>query len=339
MKKLLILIAISLLAIPFIRAEEKKLNILTTTPDLKSITEEIGGKYVNVTSICLGNQDPHFVEAKPSIIAYARKADLFIVIGLELEVGYEALIIEGSRNTKIKPGTDGYLDVSEGVLLLEVPTCKIDRSMGDVHPYGNPHYWLDPYNIRIIAQNISNRLQKIDSAHPAEYQTNYQTFVKKIDEAMFGVQALAKVDGDKLWEMELSGKLEEFIKEHQLQLDGWKRKVQSLRGMKIAIFHRSWSYFTNRFGLVVGGEVEPKPGIPPGPRHLKDLIKKIKLENVKVILMEPFYDRKSSDFVADKTSAKVVVSPISVGGEPAVKDYISFIDTLTNRLLEAITIK
>ena len=315
-------------------AADNKLVVLTTTSDLKSITEEIGGKYVQVTSICVGNQDPHFAEAKPSTIVSARKADLLIVIGLELEVGYEPLIIEGARNAKIKPGADGYLDVSDGVLLRELPTGKVDRSMGDVHPFGNPHYWLDPYNARIMARNISNRLQKIDPAHSADYQANYQAFIKKVDEAMFGAPAVAKISGDKLWEQEISGKLDEFIKSQEIKLDGWIEKARPLRGMKIVIFHRSWTYFTNRFGLITTGEIEPKPGIPPGPGHLKDLIQKVKSENVKIILMESFYDRKSSDFVAGQTGAKVAVCALSVGGKPEVKDYISLIDHLINHLLE-----
>ncbi|MFH1230825.1 MAG: metal ABC transporter substrate-binding protein [Planctomycetota bacterium] len=327
-------------------AAETKLNVLTTTSDLKSITEEIGGKYVNVTSICSGNQDPHFAEAKPSIIANARKADLFIIIGLELEVGYEPLIIEGSRNSKIKPGMDGYLEVSEDVLLREVPTGKIDRSMGDVHPFGNPHYWSDPYNARIIAQNIFNRLQKVDPSHSEEYKNNCLGFVKRIDEAMFGVELVKQIGGDKLWELELAGKLYDFISqtneqrttknEQLLQLGGWELKAKPLRGMKIVIFHRSWTYFLNRFGLVESGELEPKPGIPPGPAHLKDLIEKMKSEHTKVILTESFYPRDSSDFVAGKTNAKVVMAALSVGGEDSAKDYIALIDNLINKLLEAI---
>ncbi|MFH1226629.1 MAG: metal ABC transporter substrate-binding protein [Planctomycetota bacterium] len=326
-------------------AEDKKLNVLTTTSDLKSITEEIGGKYVNVTTICSGNQDPHFAEAKPSTIISARKADLLVVIGLELEVGYESLIIEGARNPKIKPGNDGYLDVSQRVFLLEVPTGKIDRSMGDVHPFGNPHYWIDPYNARIIALNISNRLQAIDPPHKDEYQNNYSKFIKRIDEAMFGTDATAKIGGDKLWEAELNGKLDDLIKQtnselqtqnsEPIKLGGWIAKTKPLKGMKIVVFHRSWTYFANRFGLAIAGEIEPKPGIPPGPAHLKDIIQKVNSENIKVILMESFYDRKSAEFVADKTGAKVIESALSVGGDESAKDYIALIDNLITKLTDA----
>ncbi|MFH0889476.1 MAG: metal ABC transporter substrate-binding protein [Planctomycetota bacterium] len=345
MKKYLVILMFLLLT-SFSWAEEKKLNVLTTTSDLKSITEEIGGKYVNVTSICTGSQDPHYAEAKPSMIVNARKADLLIVIGLELEVGYEPLIIEGARNPKIKPGNDGYLDVSKGTFLLEVPTGKVDRSMGDVHPYGNPHYWIDPYNARVIALNISNRLQTIDSSHKDEYQNNYSGFIKRIDEAMFGKNLVEQIDDFKLWELELSGKLDDFVSqtneqrttknEQLLQLGGWIAKTKPLRGMKIVVFHRSWTYFANRFRLIISGEIEPKPGIPPGPAHLKDIIEKVNSENIRVILMESFYDRKSAEFVADKTGAKVVESALSVGGDKTANDYIALIDNLINKLLEVV---
>lgn len=336
MKRLAIGIVLMISVCGLSWAGESKLNILTTTSDLKSITEEIGGKYVDVKSICTGDQDPHFAEARPSLIASARKADLFVKIGLELEVGYEYPLLEGARNTKIKPGADGYLDVSQDIRVLEVPTTKVDRSMGDVHPFGNPHYWLDPYNARIMAQNISNRLQKLDPAHSAEYQANYQTFVRRIDEAMFGVEALTKIAGDKLWEAELAGKLDDLIKEQQVKLGGWIEKTKPLRGIKIVMFHRSWIYFLHRFGIISVGELEPKPGICPGPGHLKGLINTVKTENVKVILMETFYDRKPSDFVAGQTGAKVVIAPLSVGGEKEAKDYISLMDILINKLLEAV---
>lgn len=339
------LIVISLLVISSARAEEKKLNILTTTADLKSITQGIGRDYINVSSICEGYQDPHFAEAKPSFIVNARKADLFIKIGLELEVGYEPLIIEGARNPKIRPGQDGHLDVSEGLLIIDKPTGRVDRSMGDIHPYGNPHYWLDPYNVRLMAQNISARLGKIDPAHSAEYQANSAGFIRRIDEAMFGPDAVKAIGADKLWEQELAGKLDEFLtktnsairnQQSAIKLGGWIAKTKPLKGMKIVVFHRSWNYFTNRFGLVISGEVEPKPGIPPGPGHLKDLIQKVKADNARVILMEPFYDRKSSDFVANQTNAKVVVAALSVNGQDEAKDYIALIDNLINRLAEAL---
>ncbi|MEK7448779.1 MAG: metal ABC transporter substrate-binding protein [Planctomycetota bacterium] len=357
MKKYLIIL-MGWLVISGVWADEgpRKLNVLTTTSDLKSITESVGGDLVSVKSICLGNQDPHFTEAKPSFILNARKADLFIKIGLDLEVGYESLIIEGARNNKIKPGGDGYLDVSENTLLLDVAAAKVDRSMGDVHPFGNPHYWLDPYNGRIIARNITERLKKLAPEYKEVFNKNHEAFIKKLDESMFGAELVKEFGGDKLWELEITGKRNEFLakinelrtapteggsasggnNEPVFKLSGWVEKGEILRGVKLVMFHRSWNYFISRFGMVSVGEVEPKPGIPPGPAHLKDLIKKMQDDQVKVIMIESFYDKKSSDFVAGHSGGRVVTAPISVDGESGVNDYITLIDTIINRLVGAI---
>ncbi|MCK4908634.1 MAG: metal ABC transporter substrate-binding protein, partial [Planctomycetes bacterium] len=212
MKKLMICLTMLLLLTGFSWSDENRLNVVTTTTDLKSIAEMIGGEYVSVTNICQGNQDPHFIQAKPIYMVRARNADLWIRIGLELEIGYEEPIIEGSRNTRIQIGDPGHLDASEGVLLLEVPTTqKIDRSMGDVHPLGNPHYWLDPYNGRVMAKNIADRLKKLAPANKDIFGKNYQAFIRKLDEAMFGKELVAEIGGERLWGLELAGKLIEFI--------------------------------------------------------------------------------------------------------------------------------
>jgi len=287
-------------------AKEKKLNILTTTTDLKSIAEFIGRDEVKVDSICRGYQDPHFVEAKPSFMLKAKKADLFIRIGMELEIGYERLIIDGSRNPKIKIGQLGHLDVSRGVLRLDVPTTqKIDRSMGDIHPMGNPHYWLDPLNAKMVASNITRRLSEILPEHGAYFKRNLLAFDKRIDEKMIE----------------------------------WKKKLTPFKGEKIAIYHRSWPYFTNRFGLEIACELEPKPGIPPSPGHLKEVIGIMKRKNVKIILMEVFYNEKAARFVAQATGAKVVIVPNSVGGTKEAKDYFSLMDTIVDKLVKSFQMK
>ncbi|MBU3933447.1 MAG: metal ABC transporter substrate-binding protein [Candidatus Omnitrophica bacterium] len=302
MKKIFLILVLILGIVPFSYAQEK-INILTTTSDLKSIAEFIGGDKVKVDSLAKGYQDPHFVEAKPSFMLKAKNADLFIRVGLELEIGYEELIIDGSRNPKIRFGQPGHLDASDGVYLLEVPTTtKIDRSMGDVHPMGNPHYWLDPLNAKIIASNIAKRLSEISPQNEAYFNQNLAGFNKKIDSKMIE----------------------------------WQEKLKSFKGQQIAIYHRSWPYFANRFGLVVACELEPKPGIPPSPGHLKEVIEIIKERNVKVILMEVFYDEKPAKFVAGQTSAKVVIVPNSVGGINEAKDYFNLIDTIVEKLVEAL---
>ena len=301
MRKIIILLAL-LLGLSDFAYGKDVINVLTTTEDLKSITEAIGGAKVKVDSLARGYQDPHFVAAKPSFMMKAKNADLFMVIGLELEIGYEELIINGSRNQRIRIGQPGYLDVSEGVNLLEVPTTtKIDRSMGDVHPMGNPHYWLDPENVKMVAYNIAKRLSELSPGNAPYFQENLISFNKKIDEKMAE----------------------------------WNKKMAPFKGRKIAIYHRSWPYFVDRFGLVIACELEPKPGIPPSPAHLKEVIDIMKRDKVGVILMEVFYDEKPAQFVAGQTGARVIVVPNSVGGTKEANDYFSLMDTIINKLADA----
>ncbi len=278
-----------------------KLNVVTTTPTFASIAESVGGEHVSVTSIGSGDEDPHFIQAKPSYMMKARKADLWICVGMELEIGYEGLILQGSRNPRIQKNTPGHLDASEGIMKLEVPTGKIDRSMGDVHPLGNPHYWLDPYNGKIIAKNICRRLKQLDPEHAGDYDRNLAAFLSKLDNAMAG----------------------------------WVAKLKPFEHSKIVIYHRSWPYFANRFNLDVVAELEPKPGIPPGPGHILEVINTMKSEKARVILMEPFYNRDDAEAVANKTGAKVVVVPNAVNEQ--VKDYIAMLDNVVNRLSEALS--
>ena len=278
-----------------------KLNVVTTTTNLASIAESVGGEHVSVTSIGSGNEDPHFIQAKPSYMMKARKADLWIRVGMELEIGYEGLILQGSRNPRIQINTPGHLDASEGILKLELPTGKVDRSMGDVHPMGNPHYWLDPYNGKIIAKNICQRLKQLDPEHTEDYDRNLAAFLSKLDNAMAG----------------------------------WVAKLKPFEHSKIVTYHRSWPYFANRFNLDVVAELEPKPGIPPGPGHILEVINTMKSEKAGVILMEPFYNRDDAEAVAKKTGAKVVVVPNAVNEQ--VKDYIAMLDNVVNRLSDALS--
>lgn len=208
-----------------------KLNIVTTTPNLASIAESVGGEHVSVTSIGSGDEDPHFIQAKPSYMMKARKEDLWIRVGLELEIGYEGLILQGSRNPRIQINTPGHLDASEGIMKLEVPTSKIDRSMGDVHPLGNPHYWLDPYNGKIIAQNICQRLKQLDPDDANDYDRNLAAFNSKLDNAMAG----------------------------------WVAKLKPFEHAKIVAYHRSWPYFANRFNLDIVAESNQSRGYRRDP--------------------------------------------------------------------------
>jgi zinc/manganese transport system substrate-binding protein len=316
----------------------EQLTVVTTTSDLKSLAEAVGGTHVKVTSLNTGLDDPHFLSAKPSYMMTARKADLWIRIGLELEIGYEGLVIEGSRNKKIKVGEDGHLDASVGITRLEVPTGKVDRSMGDVHPEGNPHYWLDPYHGRIIARTICDRLKKLDPADADDYEKNCLAFQKKLDEAAFGQELVAKLGGEVLWPEEVAGKLDAALKEKGLteKLGGWIGQMRPYRGTKIITYHRSWGYFTTRFGLEVIEELEPKPGIPPSPAHLIEVIETCKKDGAKLILAEPFYERKGPDFVASKANLKVVMAANSVGGQKEASDYIAMINNVVKQVSAAL---
>ncbi|GAB4347594.1 MAG: zinc ABC transporter substrate-binding protein [Candidatus Abyssubacteria bacterium] len=314
-----------------------RLNILTTHTVLKSLAQEIGGDHVSVSCLATGREDPHAIQAKPSYMVSARQADLFVKIGMELEIGYEQLVIDGSRNYKIRFGQPGHLDASLNVLRREVPTTRVDRSMGDVHPLGNPHYWLDPYNARIVARSIAERLAELDPTHAADYQAHHADFEKRLDTAMFGDRLVTRVGGDRLWSLELAGRLNTYLQEQGLQTEagGWYHEAQLLKGMNVITYHRSWTYFAERFGINIIAELEPKPGIPPSPGHLRYVVDTAQRVQVTVILMEPYYNRKAAEFVAEKIGARVVEATNAVDGQPGVTDYFSLIDNIIRRLKEA----
>ena len=331
-------VAFIMVALGLTVARAEPLNVVTTTTDLASIARAVAGSHATVRSICAGVEDPHFLQAKPSYIMMARDADLWIRVGMELEIGWEGPILDAARNRSIREGTPGHLDASENVLRLEVPSTRITRALGDVHPMGNPHYWLDPLNARIVARSIADRLADIAPADAELFGRNLNAFQKALDEKMFGKELVKQFGGEKLWALELKGTLVDFLKKHDLlrEVGGWLGKMLPLRGKKIVTYHCSWSYFANRFGLVVAAELEPKPGIPPSPSHLAAVIDRMKADNVRVVLMEPFYSRKAADLVASRTGAAVLVRANSVGGQPDATDYIAMIDMVVKLLHEAL---
>ena len=280
----------------------QKLNVVTSTADLASITREVGGDRVDVTSVARGYQDPHFVEPKPSFLLLLRKADLLEVVGLDLEIGWLPPLLDQSRNPKIRPGSPGYLDVSTGVAILDRPTGTVNRSMGDVHAMGNPHYWLDPANAVRIAIQVSNRLSQLRPKDAAYFAARLETFKKRMNDAN----------------------------------KRWTAMLAPYRGAKIVTYHRSWPNFVRRYGLNVIGYVEPKPGVPPSPSHTFELIKLMKAQKVKVILMEPYFDHKTPNSIAERTGAKVLVMYPSVGGTPALDDYFKLFDRNVAELVKAL---
>lgn len=277
-------------------------NVVATTEDLAALAREVGGDRIKVDAIGKGYQDPHFVEAKPSFIFLMNKADLLIVVGRELEIGWLPPLVLQSRNAKIQPGSAGYLDASLSAKILDIPTGQITRAMGDVHPQGNPHYWLDPGNGRRVAQAIQTKLSAMDPANAAYFAQRYADFDKRLAE------------GEKRWDAALA----------------------PYKGLKIVTYHRSWPNFADRFGLDVMGYVEPKPGIPPSPAHTLDLIAAMKQGGVKILLVEPYFDLKTPNSIARETGAKVLVMPPSVGGDKAITDYVKLFDYDVSLLAAAI---
>ncbi len=282
-------------------AAPKKLKVITTLTDLASLTQEVGGDKVDVEALAKGYQDPHFVEPKPSFLLKLRNTDLLILVGLDLEIGWLPPLITQSGNGKIQPAGQGYLDASQFAQILEIPQGKVTRAEGDVHPLGNPHYWLDPNNGRRIARGIANKLGELDPADAAYFQQRYQDFEKRLLEA------------EKRWDAEMA----------------------PYRGRKIVTYHRSWPNFAEHFGLDVIGYVEPRPGIPPTPSHTIELVNLMKRENVKIVLVEPYFDLKTPNSIASMTGGKVVQMMPSVGGKPEITDYFKLFDYDINLLKQA----
>jgi zinc/manganese transport system substrate-binding protein len=281
---------------------QSKLNVIAATEDLGSLAREVGGDRITVDSIAKGYQDPHFVEAKPSFILKLQKADLLIVVGRELEIGWLPPLMQQSRNGKIQVGAQGYLDASLTAQILEIPTGQITRAMGDVHPLGNPHYWLDPENGRRVAKAIAAKLSELRPGDKSYFDQRLADFEQRLDAA------------EKRWVAEMA----------------------PYKGTKVVTYHRSFPNFADRFGLDIIGYVEPRPGIPPTPQHTLDLLNEMKRQNVKIVMVEPYFDLKTPNSIGQQAGAQVLVMPPSVGGVKEVTDYFKLFDYDINLLVNAI---
>ncbi len=319
-------------------AQAKPLRIIATIPDLASIAKAVGKDRVQVTSIIVGARDPHRIEAKPSFISRAASSDVWLAVGIDLEVGYEPLILEGARNRRIVPGAPGHIHASQWVPIRDVPSGPVTRAMGDIHPEGNPHIWLDPFNGRTIALRLAERLGEIAPSDLAYFRSNAETFARQVDEAMFGAALVAKFGGARLWDWDNNDKLVENLRSEDALalLGGWAAKMRPHWGKPVVTYHRSWPYFASRFGLKVVAELEPKPGIEPTPGHVANVIKTVQQRSVKAILQEPFYSTRNGKFVAGRTGAELVVVPQSVGQVPSAGDYIGLFDVLVGKISAAL---
>jgi len=316
------------------------IRVVSTLSDYAAIAREIGGNKVEVNYICHGDEDPHFVRPKPSFAVTLSKAELFLSTGLDLEL-WAPTVIDKSMNPVIREGQIGYVAVSDGVKLREIPTVA-DRSEGGVHIYGNPHIHTSPINARHIATNIAIGFKKVDPASGPFYEENLKKFIDGIDESLFGAELVSLLGGDTLCRLAESGNLIAFLSSKEYGdkklidlLGGWLKKAMPLRGRKIVTYHRNWIYFTDLFGFNVLGEVEPKPSIPPSPKDVKRLINLMKDHQVKVVLAANYYNESKVMKITHAVGSTPVIVPMSVDGIPEVKTIFQLYDFWIERLIEA----
>ena len=282
-------------------ARAEPIRVVTSIETFADLARAVGGGNVSVESLARGYQDPHFVEAKPNLLVPLSKADLLVYAGLDLEIGWLPPLVQGSRNPRIQAGSQGNLDASTAIDVLDVPAGKVDRSQGDIHPRGNPHYWVPPINALKVAKEIAARLKALDPGHGADYDSNLQKF---------------------------GGLLKSKSAE-------WSRKAALLRGLKVVPYHKSWTYVSDWLGLREIGYVELKPGIQPDPKHLAELILRMKSESVRVLMIESFYNRGIAGQVADAAGAKLLVLPSDVGATAKIHSYADLVDAVLDALVAA----
>lgn len=280
---------------------QAKMNVVTTTQDLAAITTAIGGDLVDVISLTPGTRDPHFAEAKPSMVRKAYGADLLLLVGADLEVGWLPALLRSARNNNIQPGQPGYLDLSTAVELIGKVDGPVTRDMGDVHGAGNPHYWLNPANGIKMAKAISQRLIQLDAEHSEQYQQGYDVFSQTMQNKMVV----------------------------------WAESLKSLHGRPVIAYHTSFAYLAQAFSFEIVAQLEPKPGISPSVSHLQSLIKKIKSEQIALLIMEPYYEQRSARLLANKTKIRSIVLPQSVGAFGEIKSYPALFDSIVLRLTES----
>jgi zinc/manganese transport system substrate-binding protein len=279
----------------------RKLRVVTTIPDLKSLTEAVGGDLVEVDSLTRGTQNFHEAEVKPSMMLKLRRADALIENGADLDTWADVAVL-GANNANIVRGAAGRIEVSRGVQLLEIPSTRVDRSMGDVHPMGNPHFSLDPGLAPTITQNIADGLSRLAPENRQAFERNRQAFLARLD----------------------------------AEMTRWMKAMEPVKGAKVVVFHPVYIYFLTRFGLVQAGALEDRPGIPPSPQHLVRLIQQMKSEGIKMILVEPWNDIKLANRVAEEAGAKAFVMASAVGAVKGADNYIAAIDYNITTLAKAL---
>lgn len=313
------------------------LKVCATVPELGGLVRAVGGAQVVVTVFAKETEDPHYLDARPSFIKALSDADLFIQVGIDLESAWAPLLLRSSRNRRIQPGGPGFVDASSAIEPLDIPTGTLDRSLGDVHPQGNPHYLVDPLNGLKVAALLRDSLTQLRPGSGAVFANNYQQFRQRLGEALVGAELSAKYDFEKLALLHQHGRLTGFLEQQGDlgRLGGWFGQLAPHYGAKLLTYHNSWPYFADRFGLMVAEHLEPKPGIPPGPRHLLRVIKIIRSERIKALLAEPWLSQQATRSVAGKTGINIVRAASSQSPGSGRYDYLAAINDVVNKLAAA----
>lgn len=316
----------------------QSLKVCATVPELGSLTQEVGGNQVSVSVFTKGTEDPHFVEAKPSFIKTLSECDLYIQVGMDLETGWAPVLLQNARNGKVLPGTSGYLDVSAAITPLDIPTAPVDRSMGDVHPFGNPHYLTDPVNGLRVARLIRDKLTELNPGSQKHFADRYESFRQRMSTALVGEALAKKYEAEKLALLFENGRLDAFLKSQgeETLLSGWLGAVRPYYGTKVVTDHNMWPYFARRFGMDIIGYLEPKPGIPPTTAHLSELVIAMKANGVKAVLAAVYYDPRYANFVSENTGAKVALMANQVGARPGTEEYLNMCDYNVRQLAAAL---
>ena len=320
------------------------INVVTTFSDYASIAEEIGGDKVSIDYLSYGDQDPHFVPPKPSLALKLKEADLFVTTGLDLEM-WATTLLDKARNKKIMDGAVGYVTAYPGIELLQKPTTALSRTEGDIHIYGNPHIQTSPLNWKDISENILIGLKKVDPENAVYYEERQKVFVDKVDRVMFGDELVDLIGGETLTELVRAGTLFDFLeKEYEgeklvSKLGGWLKETMPLRGKKVIAYHKNWAYFARDFGLIVVDYIEPKPGIPPSAKHVKEVVDKIKIQNIEIMLVATYFEKNSPRMIEQRTGIKAVFLPISVGGVPEANDNFELVDYWIGEIMAGLDVE
>ena len=331
-------LCVLLLGLTAAPATAQALHVCVTVPELSSLAKEIGGDYVQLATFAKATEDPHFVEAKPSFIKTLNACDLYVQVGLELESGWAPVLLQNARNAKILLGAPGYVDASSVVMPLEVSTTPVDRSMGDVHPLGNPHYLSDPLTGLKVAALLRNKFSERQPENAQYFANRYINFRQRMGAALVGEPLSKKYEFEKLALLFEHGKLNEFLQSQgeAASLGGWLALMSRHFGAQVVADHNMWPYFARSFGLTVIGFLEPKPGIPPSTAHLNTLVQTMKASGVKAVLAAAYYDPRYASFIAENTGAKIATMANQAGARPGTEEYLSMVDYNVRQVAEAL---